>query len=102
MTAPPLLHSLALGPRHLGGTDVTLACEDGALVCHAALLAAASPLLRYLLHQDAERHTLLLPGTSTSLLRHLQGCQPADESGFCGFRSESGRFSGYLALFWSG
>ena len=71
MTAPPLLHSLALGPLHLGGTDVTLACEDGSLACHAALLAATSPLLRRLLREDAGRHTLLLPGTSTSLLRHL-------------------------------
>ena len=31
-----------------------------------------------------------------------QGCQPADESGFCGIRSKTGGFCGFLAYFSSG
>ena len=29
----------------------------------------------------------------------MQGCQPADESGFCGIRSKTGGFCGFLAYF---
>ena len=71
MTSSPLFHSLAQGPSSLIPGDVTLVCGDGHLSCHSLLLAAASPFWRLLLQEQEEQHTVLLPGTSLLLLRHL-------------------------------
>jgi len=69
--ASPLFHSLSKGPQSIGQTDLSLLCDDGTLRCHSTLFVAACSTWQTLLEWKEEEHTILLPGTTTSLAKHV-------------------------------